>query len=108
MAYFGPMPQLIMQRAKSFANQTGTYVAFDQDGKCHVFPEKPLLLKNSGCWIPRGRRGFFQCEEIKFTDKPYKFTDWDEKLFCPSFPIHRPKFTHKTYLPSRKLSRSTL
>ena len=108
MAYSGPMPQLIIQRAKSLANQTGTYIAFDRDGKCHIFPDRPLLLKSSGCWIPRGRRGFFQCEEIKFTDKLYRFSDWDKMLFCPSYPTRRQKFTHKTYKVSRKLMRSSL
>ena len=103
--YKGDIPISIALRASTLATITKCYVAFDKDGTCHIFPVKPLLLEKSGIWSPRGRKGAFQCEEVRFTIFKYKYTNW-KTLFSPVEGVEFP-LDYKKLKLTRRLSRKT-
>ena len=104
--YHGPIPQSILLRASTLASLTKTYIAFDADGTCYMYPVPPMKLPQSKVWIPRGRKGMFQREEIRFTYRKYRYTNWDI-LICPSDTVNM-EFTHSRYNPTRVIRKTEL
>ena len=102
--YHGDIPMSILVRASTLATLTGCYIAFNQDGTCYIYPVQPILLKDSGKWIPRGRCGAFQCEEIKFTLVKYQYSNWDT-LISPVEGYKFP-FTYEKMKLTRKLKKN--
>ena len=103
--YNGPIPKAILLRASALATLTHSYIAFDSDGTCYMYPVPPLKLENSKKWIPSGRIGPYQREEIKFTDKKYRYSNWD-LLISPDEDVEYP-FTRERYHPTKKIPKGT-
>lgn len=76
------IPQVIRMRVQDVADVTRCYLAFDKDGSCWIYSKKPRLSMVGGTWEPTGGMDSFQCEEIKFTKKKYRYADWNT-LFVP-------------------------
>ena len=105
LRYHGEIPKSILLRAATMASITGCYIAFNKDGSCYMYPVKPILLKNSGKWIPRGRMGVFQSEEVKFTRRRYCYANWD--LLIEPKPEAVIPFTYEKYKVTRELKRNS-
>lgn len=103
--YHGEIPKSILLRASTLASLTGCYVGFDKDGTCHLFPVKPLLLKQSGMWVARGRKGVFQSEEIKFTRIKYRYSNWE--LLIEPQPDAVIPFIYEKYVPTMTIRRKS-
>ena len=95
------IPQFIRMRVQDVADVTRCYLAFDKDGSCWIYPYKPRLSMVRGTWEPTGRIDLFQCEEVKFTKKKYRYSDWNT-LFCPR-SNHAMQESKRTYNPTRDL-----
>ena len=96
------MPLQLQMRAKSLADRSSSWIAWDKDGTCHIFPCKPILRKNAGYWSESGRCGLFQSEEIKFTKHLYMFDDWYKVLIEPSYNQILEPPTRNLYKVTRK------
>lgn len=103
--YRGEIPKSILLRASTMASHTNCYIAFDKDGTCHMFPVKPLLLRNSGVWISRGRMGVFQSEEVRFTKYKYQYSNWD--LLIEPQPEAVIPFIYERFTPTYTISRKS-
>lgn len=95
------IPVVIKLRVQDVADVTGCYLAFDADGTCWIYPKRPKLVESLGKWEPVYRVDRFQCEEIKFTKKKYRYSDW-KTLFIPKNRLTL-KTVKETYNPTREL-----
>lgn len=104
--YHGEVPFEIKLRAYDIIKLFNGYIAWDKDGTCHIFPCKPILRKRSGHWEPQYRLGTFQCEEIKFTDVKYSYSDWDKVLiFNDKAPDNLSDAKMSLLKPTRRIHR---